>query len=377
MFEKYDGIIDIEQVLQDKYNYHFDGNFSNFYNQSFVELEADGKSALFWIIYNDERFLFKPVEEFDYNVWGELLSAEIAKELGIPCALYRVGIFNGKLGIISKSFLKKDDTLVLGSQIFQEFFNNFGDEASLFQNSKFLEEYQIPNFFLGLNSYDKKRYTFNFLNNLEQVKSILDRDTKVNEKQVYEIMKNMTNMLLFDLITLQGDRHPNNWGIIKNDNVTFSPLFDNGVSFGLGFPDMNRRCNDFRSELFNSKYSRNRKKLNSFIYQVRPNFTLSNKNVIDVSTRLKDEIPKVLEELFYKLDFDTQTKITNIISKLSNNILDEMIKNIEKMNNIKMSDDVYFYISSIFEININNLKEVIDNCWRNVNYESRKHNKSI
>lgn len=92
---------------------------------------------------------------------------------------------------------------------------------------------------------------------------------------------------------------------------------------------------------------------------------------------LKDEIPKVLEELFYKLDFDIQTKITNIISNLSNDILDKMIKNIEKMNNIKMSDDVYFYISSIFEININNLKEVIDNCWRNVNYESRKYNKSI
>lgn len=140
---------------------------------------------------------------------------------------------------------------------------------------------------------------------------------------------------------------------------------------------MNRCCNDFRSELFNSMHSRNKKKLNSFIYQVRPNFTLSNKNVIDVSTRLKDEIPKVLEELFYKLDFDIQTKITNIISNLSNDILDKMIKNIEKMNNIKMSDDVYFYISSIFEININNLKEVIDNCWRNVNYESRKHNKSI
>ena len=34
MFEKYDGIIDIEQVLQDKYNYYFDGNFSNFYNRT-------------------------------------------------------------------------------------------------------------------------------------------------------------------------------------------------------------------------------------------------------------------------------------------------------------------------------------------------------
>ena len=70
-------------------------------------------------------------------------------------------------------------------------------------------------------------------------------------------------------------------------------------------------------------------------------------------------------------------RIVSLFNQLSNNILDEMIKNIEKMNNIKMSDDAYFYISSIFEININNLKEVIDNCWRNVNYESRKHNKSI
>ena len=54
-------------------------------------------------------------------------------------------------------------------------------------------------------------------------------------------------MLLFDIFTLQGDRHPNNWGLIKKgDTYRASPLFDNSTSFGLGFPFMDKVVTNFK-----------------------------------------------------------------------------------------------------------------------------------
>ena len=378
MFDKYEGIINLDQVLYDKYNYNFDGNLEDFYNQNFIKLEGVGKDALCWILYDGVEYLFKPLNDFDYNIWGELLTEEIAKDFEIPCASYRVGKLHGQSGIISRSFLKENDTLILGSQLFQDFLNSGDNDIFLLKNDKFIEEYQIPKYFFELATYDQKRYTLNYLNNLEHVKTILNSDDSLDKKQVPKIVESMTDMLIFDLITLQGDRHPNNWGIVQNGNkVKFSPLFDNAASFGLGFRFMNERCNDFRANFLDYFSKRNTEKVYSFIYQARPNFTLSIDNVIDVTTRLKDTVPIVLEKLFYKSDFKMREKISNLILGLSFDYFDVIIKRVESLNGIKMEDDVYFYISNVFELNINNLKNVINKCWRNIDDESRKNIKSI
>ena len=70
-------------------------------------------------------------------------------------------------------------------------------------------------------------------------------------------------------------------------------------------------------------------------------------------------------------------KISNLILGLSFDYFDGVIKRVESLNGIKMEDDVYFYISNVFELNINNLKYVINKCWRNIDDESRKNIKSI
>ena len=78
MFEDYKGVIHLEQVIKEKYHYQYE-DLITLSSQSFIELEGNGKDALCWIIYDNEKYLFKPLEEADYNVWGELLSEEIAK----------------------------------------------------------------------------------------------------------------------------------------------------------------------------------------------------------------------------------------------------------------------------------------------------------
>lgn len=73
MFEDYKGVIHLEQVIKEKYHYQYE-DLITLSSQSFIELEGNGKDALCWIIYDNEKYLFKPLEEADYNVWGELLS---------------------------------------------------------------------------------------------------------------------------------------------------------------------------------------------------------------------------------------------------------------------------------------------------------------
>ena len=140
MFKKYPGFIDITEVLMNEHNYLFDGNLEKFYKQPFIELEGNGVTAMCWIKVKDDSYLFKPINEPLYNVWGELLSEEFAKKLDIPCAEYRLAQFDGKLGVITKQILKEDERLILGCEVFQEFLNEYFSPKN---DKKTTEMYQI------------------------------------------------------------------------------------------------------------------------------------------------------------------------------------------------------------------------------------------
>ena len=96
MFDDYKGFIDIDKVLKDEYNYTFNGDLKELYSMPFIEIEGEGVDALCWIKYKNDSYLFKSLKDFEYNVWGELLSEEFAKRLNIPCASYRAAQFGNK-----------------------------------------------------------------------------------------------------------------------------------------------------------------------------------------------------------------------------------------------------------------------------------------
>lgn len=347
MFEDYKGVIHLEQVIKEKYHYQYEGLIT-LSSQSFIELEGNGKDALCWIIYDNEKYLFKPLEEADYNVWGELLSEEIAKFLNIPCAEYRVATLGDQKGIISKNFLKKEDTLVIGSEIYQNFFN----EIHYHKNG-----YNIPSYLLELEQSPKKNYAFRYLNNLEQTWIILNNSSIIDKKDVPNIVNALTKMLLFDLITLQCDRHPNNWGIIKTNSAChLSPLYDNSLSFGLGYPFMDRRIENFRSEIMNSKILKDKDRVYSFVYQSSPSFTLIEEQNINI--KKKSSIPKILLDFFNKSDEKTKQWIIDTLSSFKENTIEKMIEKIENKFQIKMKQELYYYIVEIFNLNIETLKGI-------------------
>lgn len=367
MFKNYQGYLNIDQILKEEYNYTFDGNLQSLYKQPFIEVEGNGVDALLWIAYHGEKYLFKPLKDADINMWGELLSQKFAEFFNIPTASYRAASFGNLKGVLTKSFLRSDETLVLGSEIFQEFIDTYpyidneqsevplpnelenlseveqrdavfnilniieNQKHPLLDDEKFKELYFIPDNFKDLSAFTQKRFVFNYLNNLEQVWAILTNIPSIKKEEVKEIVESLRTMLLFDLITLQADRHPNNWGIIfDGENNKPAPLYDNAKSFSLGYLNMQDRLNDFPN-MYRFYHNReNDTTISDWLYTATPNFTLSEQNVYDTENRSKDPAPKVLNDFCKITDSNYLYEFSKKFSELTEEKIEDMITELEK-----------------------------------------------
>lgn len=356
MFDKYKGIINLEMVLKDEYNYTFTGNLKDLYLQPFIELEGEGTDALCWIKYQGDSYLFKSLKDFEYNVWGELLSEEFAKRLNIPCASYRAAYFGNKKGVLSKQMLKSDETLILGSEIFQDFFNqkvrNSNQEKTL--KEKF-DLYEIPKEMRNYDSFKQSNSVFKRLNNLEHVWNILATRKDISEEELTTLVNSYTKMLLFDIFTLQADRHPNNWGVVKTANGKYkpSPLFDNSTSFGLSYPFMERRVANFKNEFMNARFSRDYHNIDNAIYKASPSFTLSNDNIKDTSL-------EIFRDFIIKTGSSSLMYIRPLFNTINSENLEKIIKEVSLRNGLEMNDNLESYIYNVFDYHHNKLATIMD-----------------
>ena len=335
MFSEYQGFIDLDSVLEKEYGYRYNGNLEDFYRQNFVELEGIGKDAVCWIIYNGERFLFKAIDNFDCNVWGELLSESVAHTLNIPCAEYRACTLHGKKGVLSKSFVYRDTTLMLGTEVLQKYC------------------------LLHLKKHSDVKHIFHYFNHVKGICSILKDNDNISDGEYHKIEEYLFQMLLFDLVTLQSDRHPNNWGVMVKDNcIKPALLFDNDVSFGVGNPNTIRNKDIFRSEYMNARLLRDKSRIFSIIYQNKPIFTYDFDNILDIEKKVTDIFPNVFISLLNDIDSDRLEFVKSFLEKARDIDLEAKIHELEGKNGLEMDDDLLFYIVRIYEENLEHLSDI-------------------
>ena len=357
MFEQYKGMIDIDKVLYDSYQYQYHGDIEDFYSQSFIEFEGNGKDALCWITYQSEKYLFKKISNFSYNIWGELLSSELAKMLGIPCAEYRVASLHGERGILSKSFLKDDDRLILGREFFQKFY----DKSAL----SIEDEHSYKKMYDGLSqsmfqSGNRSKYIFHSWNNLKDVDMILKENPDITEKEYFDLFYFHIYMFLFDLITLQGDRHPDNWGHISRDGkILPGYLYDNSASFGLGFPNIEDRVIQYRNEFMTARMLRNKSNLYSLMYQSKPLFVYSRNDIIHLDNYITEDFPHVFSSFLESASNEIILIVDDFLECAKSINFEELVKNLEDMNGVKMDEDVYFYVNNIFHDNLLRIEQIL------------------
>ena len=140
----------------------------------------------------------------------ECICYELAKLMGIDCAEYRLEEDNSGLLSVSKWFY--DD-----------------DKEKFYSANKLMK-------ILGIsreNLYSK------LINNIPNIK------------------QDLNNMIIYDYIVNNTDRHLKNFGFLKRGNeLRFAPIYDNGLALGSHLDDDELESEDIEDLLFDSDYAK-------------------------------------------------------------------------------------------------------------------------
>ena len=164
--------------------------------------EGSGRSKKIWLTNTDTGeiglFKFNKSEETKENI-SEKIATQIAELIGIRSANVEIGTYNNKIGCMSYNLLKENEELLEGINLI---------------NLKY--PYYDPD---KLYDIKKKEYY-----SLEMILNSLKEFKGLEEKFI--------EIIFFDYIIGNTDRHQNNWGVIKNngDIREIAPIYDNGSS---------------------------------------------------------------------------------------------------------------------------------------------------
>jgi len=157
-----------------------------------------------------ENFMFKEVRENSFEDYSELFNEEVLKLFGINCAYYDLAKYKDRKGVITSLFLNYE-SFVSGLDIIKDY----------------IKEEDI-----------KKIMKYNNLESLSEILEDVVLEHNNNIDDYIEILKNLRKMFLLDIIMLQNDRNPNNWGVIKDSaNMILAPMFDNSNCANFNHPD--------------------------------------------------------------------------------------------------------------------------------------------
>ena len=139
--------------------------------------------------------MFKYPSEGSGDTWSEKIASEIGIHIGYNVQKVNLGEFNGRYGSLSYWFLERGEPLSEGADLVKS------------------DEFDVRS-----------------RPNLQFIKQILDSHNK-------ELFSNFVEIVIFDILIGNTDRHMENWGIIKDaKGISFlSPAYDNSSSLGREF----------------------------------------------------------------------------------------------------------------------------------------------
>lgn len=200
-------------------------NISNWTRCQFFQ--TGGTREKCWVLNpeDSQRYFFKvslKKGNIDYQseFWMEIIASKLGQSLGLKMLDYNIAKQNETIGCLSKNMCEDGYELVEVTRILSSFDENYNPSLKC----------------------DQIKYTFNFLLNA------------LFSKQLDKHIKSFIEVLVFDTIIGNQDRHQDNWGFIKptadNKNVKrkaifswkkkvsswnsaqFSPIYDSGSCLG-------------------------------------------------------------------------------------------------------------------------------------------------
>jgi len=140
--------------------------------------------------------MFKYPEEGSGDVWSEKIAAEIGKKVGFNIQEVELAVYNGAYGSLSYWFLEVGESLVEGADLFKE-------EG------------------IKINEWSKEGHDF------QMIEGILSTHNSL-------LIRDFIEILVFDVLIGNTDRHSQNWGIITSltGEERLAPAYDNSSSLG-------------------------------------------------------------------------------------------------------------------------------------------------
>ena len=217
-----------------------------------AEDESLGGKEKFWLrADNDVRWLFK-IGRDDHENWSEVLAADICQALHIPHAEYKLAVYNGQPGVISKDFVRlspqgetrdftsRDSTCLLanfleicGKDILENIAPPIADRfqqltltISRKEMIQAMRHIEMAAFMVWFHQEAAKEKTDFFI-----------RDPNF-PKSEYSLLHYFVGYLMLDVFIANRDRHQENWGYIEGlsggNEKCCAPTYDHASSFAKG-----------------------------------------------------------------------------------------------------------------------------------------------
>lgn len=195
-------------------------------------------------------------------------------------------------------------------------------------------------------------------NNLFDLWSVLDNYCKISGLDVSnadDMMKNLTNLFVYDIITSQGDRHGENWSIIVNKNnntIRLSPIYDNSNICNLNRKKTLRTIKDNidvleATELSDKKRERIRERLRTTIFHANSALKVEPSDVLN-----RQKNPYLMDKFVRVSSSDIIHSLEEKFKKISPEKLEQIYQRIEYKSGILIPDIVKQVVSTTISNNV-------------------------
>jgi hypothetical protein len=184
--------------------------------------EALGTKPKFWFRdANGVKTLYKESRPGTGEHWAEKVSSQVADLLGLPHAHYDLARWQGRVGVVTPTFVADDDRLVLGNELLARVVPDYAAQARRYSAGQ----------------HTVRRVSAALAANAVDLPSGFAAFPGVGS--AFDVL---VGYLMLDTLVSNQDRHHENWAVVSERTgiVRLAPTFDHASSLGRNEKDAAR-----------------------------------------------------------------------------------------------------------------------------------------